>query len=136
MTAFLRRLSLLFAAGSFGGLINSLVVWVAGEQGITLALGIKLAPEWTRAWLYPRLVWGGIWGVLFILPIFSSSLVKKGLLLSLGPTLVQLFVIFPYYAQKGMAGIALGQWTPAAVVVFNAVWGIATALWLRACGTK
>jgi hypothetical protein len=50
----------------------------------------------------------------------------------LGPTIVQLFVIFPNYVNKGMLGIELGTLTPAFVLFFNAVWGVAAALWLWA----
>lgn len=131
MNKMLRKISLLFAAGCFGALIHSLAVWLAGTKGVTTALGVKLAPHWSLGWLFPRLVWGGIWGLVFILPLFSASPIKKGVALSLIPTLVQLFVIYPYYTRLGFMGLALGQWTPVLILVFNAVWGIATALWLR-----
>ncbi len=132
----LRKLSLLFAAGCFGGLIKSVAVWQAGEQGITRAMGVHMAHGWTLAWLYPRLVLGGVWGLVFILPLFSNSLIKKGLILSLVPSLVQLVIIFPHYAHQGLMGLAAGQWTPVAVLVFNAIWGIATVVWLKGSGEK
>jgi hypothetical protein len=69
MNKFAKNLSFVFAAGCFGGLLNSLAVWIFGEVGITSALGVKIAPPLTAAWLYPRLVWGGIWGVLFLIPL-------------------------------------------------------------------
>ena len=62
----------------------------------------------SSSWLYPRIVWGGIWGLLFILPMLDSKLLRKGSVLSLFPTAVQLFVIFPFKAGKGMAGLELG----------------------------
>ena len=58
------------------------------------------------------IVWGGIWGFLFILPFLNSKPISKGTLLSLFPTIVQLFIIFPYFANKGVAGIKLGALTP------------------------
>jgi hypothetical protein len=39
-----KKLSLVFAAGCLGGLLNSLAVWVFGVIGITSALGVKIAP--------------------------------------------------------------------------------------------
>ena len=55
---------------------------------------------------------------------------SKGVLLSLAPTLVQLLVVFPMQAHKGMYGLALGTFTPLFVVFFNAVWGVFTGLWI------
>jgi hypothetical protein len=41
-------------------------------------------------------------------------------------------VIFPYQLNKGMMGLDLGTLTPLFVLFFNAVWGVAAALWLWA----
>ena len=132
MNALIRTLSLVFSAGAFGGLLNSLTLWIFGRAHLTAELGVKLAPALTPAWLYPRLVWGGLWGALFLLPLWRDRPVLRGLVYSLGPTLVQLLVVFPYQAKKGMFGLALGNFTPLFVVLFNAVWGVAAALWLKA----
>ncbi len=129
-----KKISLVFAAGCFGGLLNSLAVWIFGELGITSALGVKIAPQLTAAWLYPRLVWGGIWGVLFLLPLMQRRYLYRGLIFSLGPTIVQLFVVFPIKAQKGVMGLDLGLLTPLLVFVFNAIWGLAAAVWLKWAG--
>jgi len=126
-----RKLSMVFGAGCLGGLVNSLAVWLSGMYGITAVLGVKIAPQLSAAWLYPRIVWGGIWGLLFLLPLLRRNFLIQGLLYSLGPTLVQLFVVFPMKANKGVMGLDLGSLTPLAVVVFNAVWGVTAAIWLR-----
>jgi hypothetical protein len=126
-----RKLSMVFGAGCLGGLVNSLAVWLSGMYGISAAIGVKIAPQLSAAWLYPRIVWGGIWGFLFLLPILRRNFLTQGLIFSLGPTLVQLFVVFPMKANKGIMGLDLGSLTPLAVVVFNAVWGVMAAIWLR-----
>jgi len=136
MTQFFRRLTVLFSAGAFGGLVNSLALWALGEFRITAALSVKMAPDLTPGWLYPRIVWGGLWGVLFLLPLFRGSAFKRGFLLSLGPTLIQLFVVFPQVARKGIMGLELGTMTPVLVVFLNAVWGICAAYWLRGIGEE
>ncbi len=129
-----KRLSELFTAGALGGLVNGVAVWLFGAIGITTALGVKIAPQISPPFLYPRMVWGGIWGLVFLLPFLKNSLYLKGLILSLGPTLVQLFVVFPFKAQKGAMGLDLGALTPLFVIFFNAVWGIAAAYWLKLTG--
>jgi hypothetical protein len=125
-----QKISLTFAAGCAGGLLNSLVLWFFGAQGINQFLGVKLAPSLTPAFLYPRLVWGGLWGFMFLLP-WKSTIWRQGLIYSLGPTLVQLFLVFPYRLDKGILGLDLGVLTPLLVVFFNAVWGLGAAWWLR-----
>lgn len=131
MKRLLRKLTILFSSGCLGGIVNSVVVWIFGAKGITAALGVRIAPDLTATWLYPRMVWGGIWGFLFLLPILRKSPLWQGLLFSLGPTLVQLFVVFPAEAGKGMMGLELGELTPLFVLFFNAIWGVSTAMWLR-----
>ncbi len=127
------RLSLVFAAGCLGALANSLTVWLFGQWDITQALGVAIAPALTPAWLYPRIVWGGIWGALFLSPLPRLRWWLRGLVFSLGPTLVQLFIVFPVKADKGVGGLALGTLTPLFVLLFNAVWGVVAAWWLERC---
>lgn len=127
----MKKLLIFFGAGCLGALANSLVVWGAGELGVAQALGVSIAPALTKGWLYPRIVWGGIWGILFFLPLANARPFLKGALLSLGPTLVQLFFIFPYPAKKGVLGMELGALTPVFVLVYNWVWGVVTALAIR-----
>jgi len=130
MSNFGQRITVSFGAGCLGGLINSLALWIFGQAGITAHFGVKLTPSLSPQWLYPRLVWGGVWGFLFLLPLLRNDTLLQGLLLSLVPTIVQLFFIFPE-AGKGMLGLQLGQLTPVFVLFFNAVWGVTTAIWLR-----
>jgi len=127
----MNKMLVFFAAGCLGALANSLAVWFFGDFGITSSFGVSIAPSLTPKWLYPRIVWGGLWGLLFVLPIFKSNLLLKGTVLSLFPTAIQLFVIFPFKAHKGMAGLELGLYTPLLVLFFNWVWGVVTALTIK-----
>ena len=127
----MKKLLIFFAAGCLGGLANSIAVWLFGYFHITSSFGVSIAPLLTPGWLYPRIVWGGIWGLLFILPMLQSKLLLKGTVLSLFPTAVQLLVVFPLKAHKGIAGIDLGLFTPLFVLFFNWVWGIVTALAIK-----
>jgi hypothetical protein len=127
----MKKLLIYFAAGCVGALANSLTVWLFGDVGITRHFSVSIAPSLSAAWLYPRIVWGGIWGLLFFLPMLNSKLIRKGSLLSLFPTAVQLFIIFPFKVNKGIAGLELGQLTPAFVIFFNWIWGVVTALTIK-----
>jgi hypothetical protein len=131
MNLMLRNLSLVFAAGCWGALWNGLAVWLGGYLGIALALGVHIAPPLTSAFLYAKLVWGGLWGLLFLLPMARWSFPVRGLLFSLAPTLVQLFLVFPLIAHKGVLGLQLGSLTPLLVVFYNGIWGYAAGWWLN-----
>jgi len=120
-----------FAAGALGGLANSLALWLLGDFGITRMLHVSLAPALTPQWLYPRIVWGGIWGFTFVLPFMKSRLISKGLVLSLLPTIFQLFYVFPKQGHQGMLVMGLGMLTPVLVVVLNMVWGFASGLIIK-----
>jgi hypothetical protein len=127
----MKNLLVYFASGCLGGLANSLAVWLFGKYGITKMLGVSLAPGLSPEWLYPRIVWGGIWGLAFVLPFMKSSLINKGLLLSLLPSLYMLFVAFPH-SRQGMLGLGIGMLTPVLVVFFNMIWGFVAGLTIKA----
>lgn len=127
----IKNISLTFTAGCVGGLMNMFAIWLSGLSGLTKALGVQIAPHLSVPWLYNRLVWGGLWGLLFLLPTRNLSYPIRGLLYSLVPCLVQLFVVFPFQTHKGALGLQLGYLTPAFVLFFNLVWGLAAGFWLR-----
>ena len=91
MNLSMKNLSLVFTAGLFGGLVNCLIVWLFGKLGIPQALEVQIAPPLTTAFIYPELVWGGLWGLLFLIPLGRLSFPVKGLPISLLPSMVQLF---------------------------------------------
>ncbi len=133
----LNILNALFSAGAFGGMLNGVVVWLFGFIGVNRIFGEDIAPAFTTEYLYPRIVWGGIWGIVLLLPFYQNKVFLRGLILSLGPTLVQLFIAFPLKAGKGIMGLELGKFIPIMVVVFNAVWGIGATWWyLMSVGRK
>jgi hypothetical protein len=130
------KLSLAFAAGALGGLATALTIWLFGVIGISQAAGVSIAPSLGPAFLYGPIIWGGIWGWIFLTPIGAGlPLLVRGLLLSLGPSLVQCFIVFPFKLDAGFLGLAVGTLTPLFVLVFNAVWGLVTAATLQAQGT-
>ncbi len=124
-----------FVGGLLGGLACSVFVWMMGNWGVTSMLGVKIAPALTPAWLYPRLVWGGLWGLVYFVsvgvPRARRHWVRKGLYLSLLPTFYMLFVVFPYQLGQGQGGMLLGTLTPLVVLTTNLVWGFFTGIFTR-----
>jgi len=120
-----------FAAGCLGALIQCLVMWLCARYGITHSLNVALPGSISPAWLYPRIVWGGLWGFLFLLPILTSSIFARSFVIALIPTGVQLFIIYPLYEHKGVAGLSLGLLTPFVVLFSYWVWALATTVTLK-----
>jgi hypothetical protein len=130
MGRFFRRLTFYYTAGSMGALVSSLALWLCGANGITRLLRVDIHPRLTADWLYPRIVWGGMWGLLLFLPLVRSRLLLRSALVSLGPTIAQLVYVFPVLQHKGLLGLELGILTPAVVTAFNWLWALAALLWL------
>ncbi|MBP8646289.1 MAG: hypothetical protein KBH99_09240 [Syntrophobacteraceae bacterium] len=136
MARTLRRISLVFAGGFFGAFVNSVMAWYLGRKGVPQQFGVHLASGWSAHYLYPKLVWGGLWGLLFLAPAWRTGfwvgVFSRGILFSLLPTLFQLLYVFPVLDGKGILGLTLGKLTPVFVFFYNAVWGFCTALWVYA----
>jgi hypothetical protein len=128
-------LSVCFCAGVIGALANSVAVWFSGAWGLTELAGVRLAPHLTLPWLYPRLIWGGLWGLAYYLavghPRYRRHWVRKGLWVSLLPTAAQLLYFFPAKTALGPLGLGLGALTPLFVLLFNFIWGFFTGLFAR-----
>lgn len=124
-----------FVAGLLGALANSLFLWTAGEWGLISVIGVKIAPTLKTSWLYPRLIFGGLWGLGYFftvgVPRHRRYWIRKGLWFSLIPSALTLFYLFPYVEHKGLAGFDLGVLTPLVVVVVNLVWGLFTGFFTR-----
>ena len=124
-----------FCAGMLGALCSSLVMWKAGQMGLPAMLDVRMAPGLTSGWIYSRLVWGGIWGLTYFLavgPLRSRRhWARKGLWISLLPTLFQLLVVYPYMTGHDWMGFALGQFTFLFVFAYNLLWGFLTGVFCR-----
>jgi len=127
----IRKVSGAFTGGAIGGLVDSIAIWVLGKLGITALLGVTLRPDFTAPWLYRRIVWGGIWMLLLLLPLWQKRTVLRGCLFSLFPSAMMLFMVFPNMG-KGLLGIGFGTLTPMVVIGLNFIYGIVAAFWFEA----
>ncbi len=129
------NVSLGFASGSLGGVVNALVLWFLVYFGVAQSVGIHFdlpsSLHGKEMMIYHQMVWGGIWGFLLLLPFLKERWFVRGLLLSLLPTLVVLFYLFPYRLGVGMCGIDYGTFTFILVLIVNAFWGVIAAAWYK-----
>ena len=126
----IRKLSGAFTGGAIGGLVDSINIWVLSNIGITTLLGVSMKPEFTAPWVYQRMVWGGIWMLLFLLPLWKDRTVLRGCMFSLLPSTMMLFMVFPSM-DKGLLGLGFGVLTPVVVIALNFIYGIVAAFWYK-----
>lgn len=131
LSGLLSRAVACLAAGAMGALVNSVAVWLGGVSGFNAFVSFKMAPALTWAWLCPRLLYGGLWGLLFLPPLLPRRPWAKALLLSLAPTAYMLLKVFPDM-NAGLFGLARGPGAPWMVLVYNAIWALSAAAFLQA----
>jgi hypothetical protein len=127
MGAWLRQFALCFAAGCVGGLAKSAAAWGAYRLGVTVLIGGHGANALTPGALYPRVIWGGLWAALFLLPFLRNRIFLGGLLAGAIVTLVQ-WVVLPLWWHSGL-NLALMPMLDA--LLLNLIWGVVTALVLK-----
>lgn len=122
-------------AGAFGGLVNSLAVWLFGFLGITPMLGFDMQPALTPSWLLPRIPPSAIWGLVFLLPFWQTKPIRKGLLFGIPLWLSMMLLVFPIQMKAGYFGLQLGPGAPLWVYFFSALWGVSgTVLYGKLAG--
>ena len=126
----IRKISGSFTGGALGGLVDSVNIVLLGKLGITGLLGVTMAPEFTAPWLYQRMVWGGIWMLPLMLPVWQKRTILRGCLLSLLPSAMMLLMVLPGMG-KGMLGLGFGTLTPLVVVLLNFIYGIVASYWYK-----
>jgi hypothetical protein len=96
--------------------------------GVSDWIGIGMKPEFAAPWVYKRMIWGGIWMLLLLLPVWKRRTVARGMLFSLAPSAMMLLVVFPSMG-KGLFGLGFGMMMPVVVVVLNFIYGIFASWW-------
>lgn len=130
MTA-LTTIVYLFLAGALGGFTSGVLVWGLGAAGITPALGFDMVPNLTVEWMSRRVFASGLWGAIFLIPIYQNSAVLKGAALGVLPWLSSVLIVFPYRMDIGWFGLDIGLGTPVWTLFFGMVWGV-TGTWFLA----
>jgi hypothetical protein len=123
-----RNLPVVFSSGAFGGLVNALAFYVFSLLGIVAMFGMPPVQGWRPEFIYRQTVWGGLWGIVFLIPFLGKLTILEGAVLSLLPTIAAWFIFIParmpVNARPGLKGLFL-------VIILNAFWGIATVLMIK-----
>lgn len=133
---FLRTPALLYASGTLGAFVASFLLIFLSSSQLLNAVGITLAPSFTLAYLAPKLVWGGLWGFLFLVPIPFRFSIFGIFFMALLPAFFQLFVVYPQWEHAGWLGIRHGWAMPFLTYFYWLVWAFFTSLSMRFTGGR
>lgn len=117
-------------AGALANLITGLVIWVFTIVDLFVVLGVPIAaPNDALPWLLTRMMWGGLAGLVFLVPYMASARQwKRGALAAIVPIGSLLLVIYPR-GHEGWLGLELGYALPVTAIIVWLAWGV-VAGWL------
>lgn len=131
MPPFLHRANHCFTAGALAGFITTILIWIASQSGGFLALGVPVVMELTPGWVYQRVVWGGLYGLFFLVPLFWGWPVwRRGLVVALVPSAATLLLFNPIKDGIGLFGLGFGPAWPFLVTGFWLIWGAIAGWWI------
>lgn len=120
----LRQLFNCVLAGSVGSLL--VCALLRGAMALGFELPVRAGENgFCLDWGVPRMVVWSFWGLLFLLPVLSDRPIRKGLLISLVPSI---FMLLEVSLHEEAQGVVMAVFF---VLAFNAVWSLCTAGWLR-----
>lgn len=118
-------------AGVFASLLTSLIFLALDLSGAFATLGVPMgAPPDFLPWLGIRLLYGGFFALLLLLPFFGTWILwQKGLLIGLIPAAELFFYRYPFDKGIGFFGLDVGISVPIVALFFSLLWGAMTG-WL------
>ena len=127
---------LAFSSGAVAGFFQTLAIWICGQLGLFGLLRVALEVPFSLELFYRRVTWGGMWGLLFLIPLLPLARhLHRGLLLGLIPALASMLYFQPILNGHEFFALNLGYMMPVITVGFGLVWGaLAGALLDRAQG--
>lgn len=124
----LRKISAAFTGGVVAALVMTVIMWYLGNAGLLAKLGVTLRPGLSFDTLFSNGGWGGLWGLLFLLPALKAQPAVRGMVLGLPPAVFVLCYRMPHTGH-GLLGLNYGQWTPLVILASWLLWGIIGAYW-------
>ncbi len=127
MRQWLRRSALCYSAGAVGELAKGGLIWLCMRTATTTAFADQLAQAIQPKGIYARLVWGGLYASIFLLPFARGSVLLRGLLGALAVSVLQLLLL-PLLLHGNLHIFALSTLS---LLVLSCVWGWVTAALLQ-----
>ena len=120
-----------FGVGNLGTLLALMLLFLLQILGLNHFINMPNLPLLSGIWLYPKLVWGGLFALAFLLPFMNNQVLFKGVIVALLITLVGLVIPLPFSIFNGARGLSIGLNTFALLFAFNLVWALITSLMIK-----
>lgn len=127
----IRQISGALTGGAMGALLTSANIWLMGVSGLSSKIGVTMTPAFAVSLVYKRVIWGAIWTLLLLIPLWKNRPVFRGVMFSLVPSAVILLVVLPSMG-KGMLGFGAGSMMPAVVIGLGFIYGVFASFWYSA----
>lgn len=130
MKNLLRNLSIAFTAGSVGGIVGATLLWFTAQTLLERNSLFGFTVKVSEAWIAQFVLMGGLWGFLQLLPLFSNSLWKRGLVLAAFPIVAMLteFALLPK-TEGYFFPLVLAKTKPWTEIGALLVWGQVSTWW-------
>lgn len=127
----LNRVLQVFLAGAVASLATALLILLCSVSGLFALLGVPVDNSAAGiAWYLGRMLFGGLWALLFLVPLMSAKEQwVRGLVVAIGPIAYFWFFAWPMEG-RGILGLASGPLLPLSALFFWALWGVMAGLWL------
>lgn len=130
MSSLLKNISIYFTAGVIGTLIKTFVVIFIARHGLHSILSSSVVFSTSQFHIYRALIFGGLWGLCFFLPIKNIFLLK-GIVISIIYSAFLLLYYFPVVANDGIFASDYGGLAWIYIVFINLIWGVFADLFVR-----
>jgi len=124
----LKKINAAFTGGVVAALLMTLTMWYLGNVGVLGRIGVQLKPGLSLGQFFTNGGWGGLWGLLFLLPVLQARVVLRGMILALPPAVFVLCYRLPREGH-GVLGLGYGEWAPLVILVSWLCWGVVGAYW-------
>lgn len=125
-----RKISASFTAGVVAALLVALILRYLDRSGLFARIAVTLKPGIAFDHLLRECAWGGIWGLLSLLPLLKARTALRGLVIGLFPAAFTLFYRMPRQGH-GLLGLNYGDWAPLVILASWLIWGMASAFWYK-----
>lgn len=132
------RLGLGWLGGVLAGLLHGVLTVAAGWLGIVVLLGAGVDVELSALEWWNRAALGGLWGLVLgaVYPLLSGETwLRRGAAFGLLLAIWQLFYVYPFRLDLGIAGLDAG-WGVVPLVLVGTVVAAIVAAWVVAWGAR
>lgn len=124
-------------AGALAALVTSVVIWILSGIGIFIVLGVPIGmPANPLPWFVERVVYGLVFGLLFLVPLWQSAPQWQRGLLAAAVPLADLFLRRYPMEELGWFGLNAGASLPIAAIVIWLLWGMLAGWLLQRWGFR